>query len=298
MLRMKTKSAICSGVAAVVGFGMMAASTAALSVTLDQVKDRGFARVAVANEIPYGYVDASGDAKGAGPDVAEAVLNSMGIDDIQWTVTNFGSLIPAVKANRVDLVAAEMAILPERCKAVDYSAPNSTYGEGLMVAEGNPKGITSFDVFAENEDLTVAIMSGADQLEIMQALGVPQSQMLMVNANTDAIAAVATGRADAYAATGLTAYNLSQKSDKVQFVDDFQDPVVDGEVVRSWGGFVFDESSDSFRMAFNKALKKFKKTDEWANILHSYGFNKTDTSASFDKSTKELCGDGYDASEG
>src|SRR5699024_9176343 len=170
-----------------------------------------------------------------------------------------------------------------------YSAPNSTYGEGLMVKKGNPKDIHSFDDFAENDDLTVAIMSGADQLEYMQALGVPQSQMVMVNANTDAIAAVATGRADAYAATGLTAYNLSQKSDKVQFVDNFQDPIIDGEPIRSWGGFVFAESSDDFRKAFNKVLKKFKKTDEWKNILHGYGFNKTDTKESFAKSVKELC---------
>src|SRR5699024_5195355 len=268
------------------------------AVTLDQIKDRGYVRIAVANEIPYGYVDVGGNAKGAGPDVATAVLKNMGIEDIQWTVTDFGSLIPAVKANRVDMVAAEMAILPQRCEAVDYSAPNSTYGEGLMVAKGNPKDIHSFEEFAERDDLTVAIMSGADQLEYMQALGVPQSQMIMVNANTDAIAAVATGRADAYAATGLTAYNLSQKSDKVQFVDNFEDPVIDGEVVRSWGGFVFDESSDEFRKAFNEALKEYKKTDEWAETLHSYGFNKTDTQASFEKTTEELCGDSYDAAEG
>src|SRR5699024_11241165 len=102
-------------------------------------------------------------------------------------------------------------------------------------------------------------------------------------------AAVATGRADAYAATGLTAYNLSQKSGKVQFVDNFEDPVIDGEVVRSWGGFVFSKDSDDFREAFNKALKKFKKTDEWKDILHGYGFNKTDTKESFAKTTQELC---------
>src|SRR5699024_9592433 len=235
--------------------------------TLQQIKDRGFARVAVANEIPYGYMDSSGKAKGAGPDVATAVLKKMGIDNIQWTVTDFGSLIPAVKANRVDMVAAEMAILPQRCKAVNFSVPDSTYGEGLMVKKGNPKDIHSFDDFADNSDLKVAIMSGADQLEYMQALGVPQSQMIMVNANTDAIAAVATGRADAYAATGLTAYNLSQKSDKVQFVDNFKDPVIDGEVVRSWGGFVFSKDSEDFLEAYNKALKEFKKTDEWKDIL-------------------------------
>lgn len=298
MLQIKKKHALRCGIAALAAFGMLAMSTAAFAVTLDQIKDRGYARIAVANEIPYGYVDASGKAKGAGPDVARAILERMGIDNIQWIVTDFGSLIPAVKANRVDMVAAEMAILPQRCKAVDYSVSNSTYGEGLMVAKGNPKDIHSFEDFAKNDDLTVAIMSGADQLEYMQALGVPMSQMVMINNNTDAISAVATGRADAYAATGLTAYNLSHKSGKVQFVEDFQDPVIDGEVVRSWGGFVFDESSDSFRKAFNKQLKKFKKTDKWKKILHSYGFSKTDTQASFDKSVKELCGDAYDAQEG
>lgn len=298
MLKMTRKTAIRSAMAGLVGAGLIAMTGSAFAVSLQEIQDRGFARIAVANEIPYGYVDVGGNAKGAGPDVAKAVLKKMGIEDIQWTVTNFGSLIPAVKANRVDMVAAEMAILPQRCEAVDYSAPNSTYGEGLMVAEGNPKKIHGFGDFVERKDLTVAIMSGADQLHYMQEMGVGQDQMIMVNANTDAIAAVATGRADAYAATGLTAYNLAQKSDKVQFVNDFEDPVIDGEPIRSWGGFVFDESSDSFRTAFNKALKEFKKTDEWANILHGYGFNKTDTSASFDKSTKELCGDAYDADEG
>lgn len=297
MLKMTRKTAIRSAVAGLIGAGLIAMSGSAFAVTLQQIQDRGFARVAVANEIPYGYVDISGNAKGAGPDVARAVLKSLGIDDIQWTVTEFGSLIPAVKAGRVDMVAAEMAILPDRCKAVDYSAPNSTYGEGLMVAKGNPKDIHSFDDFADNPDLTVAIMSGADQLEYMQELGVSQKQMIMVNANTDAIAAVATGRADAYAATGLTAYNLSQKSDKVQFVNNFKDSIIDGQPIRSWGGFVFAEGSDDFRTAFNKALKKFKKTDEWKKILHGYGFNKTDTKASFERTTKELCGDAYDAAE-
>src|SRR5699024_2465479 len=205
MLRLSRRHAIRTGVAAIVALGLAAVTSTAFAVTLDEIKERGYVRVAVANEIPYGYMGTDGEAHGAGPDVAKAVLAEMGLEDIQWTVTDFGSLIPAVKAGRVDMVAAEMAILPQRCKAVNLSVPDSTYGEGLMVKKGNPKDIHSFDDFADNSDLKVAIMSGADQLEYMQALGVPQSQMIMVNANTDAIAAVATGRADAYAATGLTA---------------------------------------------------------------------------------------------
>ena len=46
-------------------------------------------------------------------------------------------------------------------------------GEVLLVAAGNPKDIHAFSDFAENDDLTVAIMAGADQLEMLQELGVP-----------------------------------------------------------------------------------------------------------------------------
>lgn len=298
MLQITKKHALRSGVVALVAFGLMAMTTAASAVTLEQIKERGFVRIAVANEIPYGWVAIGGEAKGAGPDVAAAVLKRMGIEDIQWTVTTFGALIPAVKAGRVDMVAAEMAILPQRCRAVDYSVPNTTYGEGLVVPTGNPKNIHSYGYFAKHPNAEVAIMSGADQLAMMQKLGVEMDQMVMINANTDAIAAVATGRADAYAATGLTAYNLAKKSEKVTYVKEFEDPVIGGEPVRSWGGFVFNESSDSFRKAFSQALKEFKQTDKWAQILHSYGFTKTDTSQSFKKSVKELCGDAYDAPKG
>lgn len=290
MLRFTKKHILRVGVAAVAAIGLTAITTSALAVTLDQVKDRGFVRIAVANEIPYGYMGTDGKAHGAGPDVATAVLHNMGIDDIQWTVTSFGSLIPAVKAGRVDMVAAEMAILPQRCKQVAFSIPNSTYGEGLLVKKGNPDNIHSYDDFKNNSDLKVAIMSGADQLEMLQAYDVPQSQMVMIHHNADAISAVASGRAAAYAATGQTAAHLAEKShDKLQIVNDFKDPVVDGEQVRSWGGFVFSKDSDSFREAFNKALKKYKQTDAWADTLHKYNFNETDTKESFEKTTSELC---------
>ncbi len=290
MLRITARKTIRSTVAALVAFGLMAMTTTAFAVTLEQIKERGYARVAIANEIPYGYMDAGGEAKGAGPDIVRDVLEKMGVEEIQWTVTSFSSLIPAVKANRVDLVAAEMAILPQRCEQVDFSVPNSTYGEGLLVSADNPMDIHSYAEFAEREDVQVAIMAGADQLEMLQALGVPQSRMVMINTNADAISAVSTGRADAYAATGLTAANLAKKSDRVTLVQQFEDPVIDGEEIRSWGGFVFNPSSDEFRMAFNEALKEYKQTDEWAETLHGYGFSETDTQASFERTTEALCG--------
>lgn len=269
-------------------FALTAGSLAA--ATLDELREAGTIRIAVANEIPYGYIDPNGEAMGAGPDVARAIAQELGIENIEWVTAGFSSLIPGLKADRFDMVAAEMAILPDRCNEILFSEPNTSYGEGLLVAAGNPQGITSYADFAENSDLTVAIMAGADQLEMMQQLGVDDSRMVMLSANADAISVVATGRADAYAATSLTASGLAGASDGVELAQGFVDPVIGGEEVRSWGGFAFSQESEDLRDAVNEALAEFKGTAEWEEILTSYGFADSDLAGSANSTTAELCG--------
>jgi polar amino acid transport system substrate-binding protein len=266
------------------------AVSSASAVTLKEVKARGYIRVAVANEIPYGFVDPNGDAKGAGPEVAAAVVKALGIDpaNIQWVVTNFSSLIPGLQANRFDMTAAEMAILPARCEKVAYSEPNTSYGEGLLVLKGDPKDVHTYGDFTK-PGLKVAVVAGADQLGMMQKLGVPEDNIVTIDANADAISTVSDGRADAYAATGLTAGTLAQKSDKLELAPNFTDPVIDGQAQRSWGGFNFAQDSTDLRDAFNAELMKFKKTDAWKQILSSYGFTPEDISGAGAKTTAELC---------
>jgi polar amino acid transport system substrate-binding protein len=264
------------------------ASTAVNAATLAEIQESGTIRIAVANEIPYGYMDPTGEPMGAGPDVAEHIMSELGIENIEWVTTEFSGLIPGLQADRFDMVAAEMAILPERCQQVIYSEPNTSYGEGLLVAAGNPKDIHAYGDFAEG-DMKVAIMAGADQLEMLQALGVPEANMVTISSNADAISTVSTGRADAYAATGLTASELAGQSDDVEVVGEFEDPVIDGEEVRSWGGFTFAQGSEDLRDAVNEALASFKETDEWREILSGYGFTQADIEGSFKHTTEELC---------
>jgi polar amino acid transport system substrate-binding protein len=260
------------------------------AATLDEIREAGTIRIAVANEIPYGYVDPKGEALGAGPDVAKAVMAQLGIENIEWVTTGFSSLIPGLKADRFDMVAAEMAILPDRCKEVLFSEPNTSYGEGLLVAAGNPKGIQSYADFADQPELKVAIMAGADQLEMMQALGVDDARMVMISANADAISVVSTGRADAYAATSLTAGGLADSSEKVEVATGFVDPVIGGEEVRSWGGFTLAKGNEDLRDAVNAALAEFKATPEWVEILTTYGFADSDVTGSAARTTEALCG--------
>lgn len=282
-MRLLPRSILLTTTAAMLSFGL-----SAHSATLEELQKKGSIRIAVANEIPYGYTDLQGEAKGVGPEVAAHLVKALGIDKIEWQTTNFGSLIPGLQADRFDLVAAEMAILPQRCQQVLFSEPNSSYGEGLLVAAGNPKDLHSYDDFKDKQ-YKVAIMAGADQLEMMQALGVDESQLVTISNNADAISTVSTGRADAYAATGLTAAELAKQSDRVELAANFQDPVIDGEAIRSWGGFTFAKNSESLRDAMNEELAKFKQTPEWQEILSRYGFSEVDQTESNAKTTAELC---------
>lgn len=277
--------------------GTLLASAATIAVTgaaqaasLEEILESGTIRIAIANEIPYAYIDpVSGETKGAGPDVAKHIVEQLGVSDIEWVTVDFSSLIPGLQADRFDMVAAEMAIIPTRCATVIYSEPNTSYGEGLLVATGNPKGINAYSDFADNADLKVAIMAGANQLDMMQALGVGEDQLVTLSSNADAISTVATGRADAYAATGLTASELAGQSNQVELVAGFTDPIINGEEQRSWGGFVFAEGSEDLRDAVNEVLAEYKQTEEWEATVSGYGFTDVDVSRSFDRTTEDLC---------
>jgi polar amino acid transport system substrate-binding protein len=172
---------------------------------------------------------------------------------------------------------------------VAFSEPNSSYGEGLLVAKGNPKNLHDYASFASSGN-KIAIMAGADQLEMLQALKVPADQIVTISSNADAISTVSTGRADGYAATSLTVGQLAGKGKgKVEAAADFKDPVVDGQPVRSWGGFTFAKDSTQLRDAVNQELAKFKKTDAWKKIMSQYGFSAEDASQSFERTTAQLC---------
>lgn len=245
--------------------------------------------IATANEIPYGWVDESGVAQGIAPEVAIAVLESMGITDIEWVVTDFGSLIPGLIADRFAMTAASMAILPARCQQVIYAKPNSSYGEGMLVAAGNPKNIHSYTDFVNDSSLRFGLVSGADQLDFAHAMGISDSQIVSIASNTDALAAVETGRVDGYAATGLTVARLAMNSERVDAADPFEDPVVDGVPVRSWGSFNFNKSNTEFRDAFNEALAAFHETQEYRDIVMKHGLSNTDVEATLSADTDALC---------
>ncbi|MDI7864698.1 ectoine/hydroxyectoine ABC transporter substrate-binding protein EhuB [Rhizobiaceae bacterium n13] len=267
---------------------LIASITSAAALTLEEVKEQGYIRAATANEVPYSYMQPDGTSAGIGPDVANAVLKKIGIEEVNWTVTPFGTLIPGLKARRFDFAAAEQNISPERCKQVSFTEPNSSYGEGLLVKKGNPKGLTTYADIAKDPSLKVAVVSGANNVDFLRAVGVKDDQIVFIPANADAIPTVES-RVDAYAATELTVSELAKDQTNVEQVAPFEDPIVNDAPVRNYGGFAFRPEDAELRDAFNAALVEFRKTDEYKAILAKYGVSEASIAAAAEKNVADLC---------
>lgn len=233
-----------------------------------ELQEEGTVNVGFANEPPYAYQDSdSGELEGANIEIAKAVFQEMGIEEVNGHLTDWGELIPGVQAGQYDVITAGMAILPDRCENAAFSEPEMQYGEGLVVAAGNPHDIHSYADIAENEEVTLALMEGTTQFDFVDQEGVSDDQIMSVADIPGQLSAVQSGNADVAAATEATlraAYE-SLDSDDVELVEDFEQPDISG--VPSYGAAAFNMDDEELRDAYNEALETLKEDGTIDDIL-------------------------------
>ncbi|GKU83626.1 ectoine/hydroxyectoine ABC transporter substrate-binding protein EhuB [Niallia sp. NCCP-28] len=244
--------------------------------TFEKVKESKKVTIGFANEVPYAYKTKDGELTGEAVEVAKAVLKNLGIEEMDGVLTEFGSLIPGLKANRFDMITAGMYITPERAKEVDFANPEYSIGEAIAVKKGNPLHIKSYEDIKTNKKVKIAVMSGAIQMEYLTKYGVSEDQIIVVPDNPSAISALKSGRVNVIGMTGpsLQAVLETANDPSVERVMDFEQPVIDGASVRGYGATVFRQDDDDFREAFNKELAKMKESGELLKIISEFGFTE------------------------
>nr|WP_262409644.1 ectoine/hydroxyectoine ABC transporter substrate-binding protein EhuB [Salinicoccus roseus] len=259
---------------------------------LAELQESGTVNIGFANEPPYAYEDSeSGELEGAAIDIATAVFQEMGIDNVEGHLTDWGELIPGVQAGQYDVITAGMAILPDRCENALFAEPEMQYGEGLVVQAGNPQDIHSYADIAENPDVTVALMEGTTQFDFLDQEGVDPSQIMSVGDIPAQLSAVQSGNADVTAATEATlraAYE-SLDSDDVEIVEDFEQPDIEG--IPSFGAAAFNLEDEELRTAYNDALETLKEGGTIDEILdESQGFTAENNRVEVGEvTTEQLC---------
>jgi polar amino acid transport system substrate-binding protein len=78
------------------------------------------------------------------PILRRTALSLLGVKEVDGVLTEWGSLIPGLRAGRFDAIVASMYITPTRCKQIIFANPTYGIGEALIVQKGNPDGISNY----------------------------------------------------------------------------------------------------------------------------------------------------------
>ena len=262
-------------------------ASAAAQDTLARLRAAGSVRVGFPNQVPYAYADESGTLTGADAEIARLVFARMGIKTMDGVLTEFAALIPGLRANRFDTVLA-MFVTPARCAQVAFSEPIYAIGQGMVVKEGNPAGVTGYDDFV-HKPLRLAVMAGAAQAGYAKALGIPEDRVVAFPDGPSAMAAVSAGRAEAFGISDLPARRLlatAGAGSGLQLVPGFPDPVIDGRPARGYDAFAFRPADASLRDAFDAALAELKQTPQFLAAMAPFGFTQANLP---DRTTEALC---------
>jgi polar amino acid transport system substrate-binding protein len=227
-------------------------------------------RIGFANEVPWAYPGEGNKPLGFVNAIALGILDEMNVSNVEPVVTEWGGLIPGLKANRFDIITGGMYILNSRCQNVNFSDPIGVFGDAFIVARGNPKGIQTYEDI-KNKDAILVTGAGFNIVEVAKKEGIPEKNIMQVPGPTEILAAVRSGRADAGGVTFFTAQNLAKQSGGAV---DVTDPSKLPEWTLNWVGIAFRKTDTKFLDAFNEALDKYLGSKEMLASVAEYGYTR------------------------
>ncbi|MCB5202461.1 ectoine/hydroxyectoine ABC transporter substrate-binding protein EhuB [Neorhizobium sp. T786] len=236
---------------------------------LEELKEQGFVRIAIANEPPFTAVGADGKVSGAAPDVARVIFERMGVKEVVASISEYGAMIPGLQAGRHDAITAGLFMKPERCNAVAYSEPVLCDAEAFAVKKGNPLKFASYKDIADNPDAKIGAPGGGTEEKLALEAGVPRDRVIVVPDGQSGIKMLQDGRIDVYSLPVLSIHDLVKKANDTNL--EVVAPVQGAPVYCD--GAAFHKDDVALRDAFDVELKKLKESGEFAKLIEPYGFS-------------------------
>ncbi|MGB7241598.1 MAG: ectoine/hydroxyectoine ABC transporter substrate-binding protein EhuB [Sulfitobacter sp.] len=261
-------------------------ATAATAQNLNETAATDGVRVAYFNYAPFAYVADNGNVIGTDVEILETVLGQMGIKVADAVSTDWGALIPGLKANRYDVVAAGMFVTPARCAEVAFSEPTFGIRATLVVPTGNPKGIARYEDILE-QGATLATVSGTAQVAAALELGIERANVQEYPDAPTALAALRAGRADAFGVDAPSARQIidNQPGTDFEMVEPFAE--IGGKSAVDHGAFAFRQEDQAFVEEFNAAMRDFIGGADYVAINETHGMTTDEAPV---RSVSELCG--------
>jgi cystine transport system permease protein len=208
---------------------------------------------------PFTFVDpATNQLTGYDVEVMKAVADRAGWAP-SFTQSSFDALFPALDANRIDVIANQVTINPEREARYLFTQPY-TYSRGvIVVAADSDLDVTSLD---DLEGLTAAESETSNWAQVARDAG---AQVQSVEGFAQAAELLVQGRVDVIVNDNIAVldYLASSGSDQIEIVGNAGDEV-------SRQALVFRQSDQALRDQADQALSSLAADGTLAKISQTY----------------------------
>jgi len=161
---------------------------------LEDVQQRGVLRVGMSTFVPWAMRDKQGNLMGFEIDVATKVAEDMGVK-VEFVPTAWSGIIPALLADKFDIIIGGMSITPQRNLTVNFTTPYAHSGQQMAANKalaGNFQSIEDYN----NSSVTIACRRGATPCNLAQKI-FPKAQLLQFDDDAQAFQEVVNGNAHA-----------------------------------------------------------------------------------------------------
>lgn len=230
--------------------------------------------IGYAEEAPFAHHDGAGNLIGIDPEIIRIVFDKMGVKTFKPQLTDWGGLVPGVKAKRWDMAITGIYIKPDRCKNVLFTDPIYVIADGLVTTKGNPYNLHSFeDVAAKPKIKMGTTIGGTGPRDHAYAIGVQRNQIVELPGYPELIAALKADRIQTFTGTDVGNLEVVKKANDpdLHWVPDFKVSIKDGKPLAGITAFAFNHASKAFVDDFNKHLAGLREMPKFIEMLGKHG---------------------------
>lgn len=238
-----------------------------------EYKDKG--EINVASDIPYPPMEIladDGTVSGLDYDLSQALGQQLGVK-VSFNKQAWDSIIPSLQSGNHDIIMSGMNDTVERQQTLDF-VDYFLGGFSILVAKGNPDGITSLKDLCGK---TVAEETEVAQIDLIKAVSkeCPAGQeitILELPSDSDAQNAVRAGKASADVLDAAVAgYSAATAPDLFEVVVDPNEP---NGVEPVYTGIGILKEDSGLTAALQAALQELIDNGTYAEIMTKYGLNQ------------------------
>ena len=186
--------------------GLLAATLAGLGLALPAQAETLRVGMECTYE-PFNYRTPDGKMAGYDVDVAEAIAEKIGAD-LEYVCQDWDGIVPALLANKFDMIIASLSITPERQERIDFSIPYRT-SQGQLIG-AKDLNLTLFDEEGEPildafKDIRFGVERATTYFSWVEA-NLPDAGLVYYDSNPSLFMDLASGRIDVAITNPMKAY--------------------------------------------------------------------------------------------